>query len=229
VWFQPCTWVLSMKSTIRLLADTATVIAVLITVFLLGIHFLVEKDNFAEIPARTQRDLEDWKRYAVGQHVGPTDAPVVIVIWCDYECPVCRWFHNQLGAVREEYLGDLAIFYRHWPRTSKPFASAAAQAAECAAYQGAFEAFQEELYKDLRWREIGFLTVAQRAGVQALPDFVTCLAGIEPLISIEQDVEAVRRIGGTGTPTVIFNGTLLGSTPDSIRLETMIVDVLHRR
>lgn len=218
-----------MKSTIRLLADAATTIAVLIAVSLLGVRFLVEKDNAAGIPARTQRDLQDWERYAVGQRVGQAGAPVVIVMWCEYECPVCRWLHNQLGAVRESYPADLAIFYRHWPRTSKPFALAAAQAAECAAYQGAFEAFQDELYTDLRWRDEGFLTVAQRAGVQSLPDFVNCLAGIEPLVSIEQDVEAVRRIGGMGTPTVIFNGTLLGRTPDSTRLKTMILDVLSRR
>jgi len=40
--------------------------------------------------------------------------------------------------------------------------------------------------------------LAQWAGLQALADFVTCLAGIEPLISIERDIEVVTRIGGTG-------------------------------
>jgi protein-disulfide isomerase len=104
----------------------------------------------------------------------------------------------------------VALLYRHWPLPNHRFAYPAARASECAAEQGRFEAFYTVLFAQQdSIPNKSFTQFAREAGVPDLDAFERCAASTDPVPAIERDVADVRRIGGTGTPTIIIDGMLM--------------------
>ena len=69
-------------------------------------------------------------------------AKLIIVEYSDLECPYCQRFHATMKQVMEEYKGEVAWVYRHFPLTQiHPKAMQAALASECAWEQGGNEDF----------------------------------------------------------------------------------------
>jgi protein-disulfide isomerase len=159
-----------------------------------------------------------------GHRFGPADAPVTIVTFSDFECPVCAAFTNRsLRGIREELPGEVQIIYRHWPLPYHRFALPAARAAECAGRQNRFEAYHDALFAT--HDSLGLIpwgVLATRAGIPDLPAFESCAAESGPIASIAADTLAVQRIGGTGTPTIVINGWRTPGAPDSMRLRKLV-------
>src|SRR6266850_6013129 len=70
---------------------------------------------------------------------GPTDAPVIVVNYADYECPNCQKRHRSIEKMIRELLHSVRLVHRHFPLVNvHPHALRAAEAAEAAATQGKF-------------------------------------------------------------------------------------------
>jgi protein-disulfide isomerase len=79
---------------------------------------------------------------------GPSDSPVVLVEYADFECPYCVAAYPELERVRDKYRGQLLFVYRHVPRSAKDgFTKQAAEASEAAAAQGKFWPMHEQLFR----------------------------------------------------------------------------------
>ena len=78
----------------------------------------------------------------------PTDAPITIVEFSDYQCPFCKRWHDEVyGPLLDAYPGKIRFVYRHLPLTSiHPDAQSAAEAAMCAGEQDAYWEFHEKLF-----------------------------------------------------------------------------------
>jgi len=69
---------------------------------------------------------------------GTADAPVLIVVFDDLECPYCARFHgNFFPAVTDRYKDQVHIVYRDFPLDQHPWAMRAAVDANCVAAQSA--------------------------------------------------------------------------------------------
>jgi len=69
---------------------------------------------------------------------GPANAPVMIVLFDDFECPFCAKMHAQLfPALTERYKDQVRIVYRDFPLDQHPWAVRAAVDANCLAAQSA--------------------------------------------------------------------------------------------
>jgi len=118
------------------------------------------EDQVSKIPAVSAED-----------HVkGSRNAQVFLIEYSDFECPFCQRFHPTAQQVVDEYDGQVAWVYRHFPlRTIHPKAEAAAQASECAAEQGGdegFWAFTDVLFSDpTMLSDLG--SAATKAGLNA--------------------------------------------------------------
>jgi NhaA family Na+:H+ antiporter len=145
---------------------------------------------------------------AANEHaIGPTDAPVTLVEYGDYECPDCLNAVPIVGELRKR-LGDRVRFvFRHFPLSSvHPRASVAAMAAEAAGAQGKFWEMHETLFK--HQKELADLDLPHLA----------LMTGLE-LYRFEREMESdawSRRVrenfdggeksGVRGTPTFFING-----------------------
>jgi protein-disulfide isomerase len=70
---------------------------------------------------------------------GPQEAPVMLVMYGDYECPYCGQLHPVLKQLQERAGERVRFVFRHYPLDlAHPCARRAAQAAEAAASQDRF-------------------------------------------------------------------------------------------
>ncbi len=90
------------------------------------------------------------KAIAKDDHViGDKNAAVTLYEYSDFQCPFCQRFHPSMQQLMDapEYKGKLRWVYRHFPLSFHPNAMPAANAAECAAEQGKFWEYSDELFK----------------------------------------------------------------------------------
>src|SRR5688572_30787293 len=161
--------------------------------------------------------------------LGPTNAPVTLVEYGDYECPDCL---NAFPIVRQlqDRFGDrLRFVFRHFPRNSiHPHAGVAAQAAEAAALQGKFWEMHELLFKNQqRLGDVDFGNLALKAGAE-LYSFESAVQSARVVRRVEQDFEGAQRSNVRGTPTFFINGKKYTGKNDLVSLSTAIEGAMNR-
>jgi Na+:H+ antiporter, NhaA family len=138
---------------------------------------------------------------------GPTDAPLELVMYGDFQCPFCTAAQPILRRVRERLGGRLRFAFRQYPlRSLHPDAERAAQASEAAAAQGAFWPMHDALY-GLRG-ELGLADIvaaAARIGLDAERLRAELEAGTYAA-AVQADVDSGNASGVTGTPTFFAGG-----------------------
>lgn len=174
------------------------------------------------------RTIADWEPLLQGGSVvGPSNAPIKIVFFSDFQCPFCIQAHAGLARLREAYPGRVAVIYRHFPLESiHPYARSAALAAECAAEQGRFEEYQDALFAAQgtlylqQWQEL-----AGQSGVPDLSEFARCVVDARHDDRIVHDLELGRSIGVNGTPAFVLDGRMVSGTPGIELLEEWIREI----
>jgi protein-disulfide isomerase len=145
---------------------------------------------------------------------GPSEAPITLVEYADFECPYC----GQAEPIVRELLadfGDVRYVWRHLPlRDVHPNAQFAAEAAEAAERQGAFW----EMHDLLLDHQGALLTAdlvgyAERLGldVARFSRDLRCHVGAD---RVAQDVDSADLSGVSGTPTFFLNGRRLHGAYD---------------
>lgn len=145
---------------------------------------------------------------------GPIDAPIMFVEYSDYDCPFCQRFHDTMKRVVDEYEGEVAWTYRHFPLEQlHPNAGAIAEAAECVGTLGGDDAFWtfSDLIFDRSPNESTDMSkldeYAATAGVD-VAEFTACRATDAPYEAVAADFANARAVGAGGTPytVVVANG-----------------------
>jgi protein-disulfide isomerase len=144
---------------------------------------------------------------------GPAEALVTIVEYGDFNCPSCRYYH-QLGIIDQvlaQYPGEVRFVWRHFPVIT-PSSPDLAQAAECAADQGAFWDFHDLLFDAAptgRGQMVGF---AEQLGLDA-EAFGQCFESRGYRDAVEDQMREAFGHGFRGTPSFMINDTPLAGPP----------------
>lgn len=172
-------------------------------------------DGSAEAPALARRAAGD------PMALGDVDAPVVMVMWSDFQCPFCGRFARETEpALIEEYvdLGVLRIEWRDFPYIG-PESLPAAVAGRAAAAQGKFWEFAQVVYgQQRRPRSSEFDAAhlrgyAEQAGLD-LARYDGDVAAQRGLDEVEADLAEATDLGVTGTPSFLINGSpIIGAQP----------------
>lgn len=97
--------------------------------------------KLADVPRPLPVSQDDWQ-------LGPSDAPVVLIEYADYQCEPCREAYRLLKQIVPAYRDKLLWIHRHLPlRHSHPLAQGAAEAAEAAGMQGKFWEMHDRLFE----------------------------------------------------------------------------------
>jgi Na+/H+ antiporter NhaA len=137
---------------------------------------------------------------------GPSQAPVTLVEYGDFECPYCGRAEPVLRELLAGY-SDLRYVWRHLPLTDvHPHALLAAEATEAAASQGKFWQMHDQLLGHQ-----GELTTGDLIGYAAqlgldTGRFAADLRNRTGEAKIAADVDSADLSGVSGTPTFFVNG-----------------------
>lgn len=137
---------------------------------------------------------------------GSKNARVALIVYSDFQCPFCGKFAREtLPTVEKQYVesGKVLLAFRQYPLPIHNFAEKAAEASLCAARQGKFWQFHDDLFANQQTLDPGGLTErAQRLGLDS-STFQTCLNG-EAAPIVQADVKGGPALGVSGTPTFLI-------------------------
>ena len=223
-----------MPQTPRVLRGATTLLTLLLTTLLVAASWSVvaaqERDDgltwapLVTPPPIATPPLRSPTVEVDGFAMGAPDAPVLIEVWEDFQCPYCQRFTYEIAPnIVEQYVetGEVRLVFRnlaflgnesHW----------AAVAASLAADQNMFWAFHDYLYANFGGNESGgfhidrLLEMGEAVGL----DMDQFREGLKLENARERwaEIEAVSRAeafaqGINATPTVVVNGVALQS-PD---------------
>jgi protein-disulfide isomerase len=182
--------------------------------------FLIRGDiaDLSKDPLAGNRDLLDIKDSPA---LGNANAPVTIVEFSDFQCPVCRALHDSMRDVLAHHQGQIRLIFKDYPiEQLHPWARTAALAGRCAYQQqpAAFWKVYDAIYdgQDLispsnAWNKM--LDFAEQAGLNA-DTFKACMAAPEPGAAIDASKANGQKLEITSTPTVFVNGRrMIGADP----------------
>ena len=145
--------------------------------------------------------------------LGDPKAPVTIVEYSDFECPVCKHLHDALRGILPKYTGKVRVIFKDFPLEQlHPWARTAAIAGRCA-YQQKPDAFwkvydliydnQEIISAANAWTKM--TDYAAQSGLD--PDaFKSCMASPEASAAVNASHANGEKLEVNSTPTVFVNG-----------------------
>ncbi len=139
--------------------------------------------------------------------IGPTDAPITVVMFSDFQCSACRSTHPILKNVMAEFPGKIRFVVRDFPLENiHENALAAAAAANAAHAQGKFFEYIELLYANQEALDAKSLdTYATQIGLN-VKKFELDSKAASVAVEIKKDRVAGRSYGVDATPTIFVNG-----------------------
>lgn len=150
----------------------------------------------------------------IGPVVGKASAPITVIEFTDYECPLCvEYFENAYQEIRRKYILPGLVKYeiRHFPlSTTHPHAELAAEAALCAEKQNAFEKMHDFLFANTsEWSgssdpAVFFRSYAASSGINVAL-FSTCLSSREMRTAVDRDKADAANAGINGAPVFWVN------------------------
>jgi len=162
------------------------------------------KDPLAE--ARAQLQTKD------APSLGPTNAPVTLVEFSDFECPVCKGLHDALRGLLPNY-PQVRVVFKDFPLEQiHPWARTAALAGRCA-YQQSPAAFwkmydfiydgQALISAENAWGKM--TDFAGQSGLNA-DTFKACMSSPEAGAAVDASRENGILLEVGSTPTIFVNG-----------------------
>jgi protein-disulfide isomerase len=160
---------------------------------------------------------------------GPTNAPIELVEFSDFQCPFCYRAHPTVKQVLNTYGSKVRFVYRNYPLPNHPNARPAAEAAQCANEQGQFWAYHDRLFADQnKLGDADLRASAVALGLDA-PKFNACLDSHKYKPRVDADLQAGNEAGVNGTPAFFINGRMISGAQPYDEFKKVIDEELARR
>ncbi len=149
--------------------------------------------------------------------LGPTNAPIHIVIFSDYQCPDCKAVESQIDTLLKTRT-DVSVSFKHFPMcsdcnknlTSNPHPNAcwAARAVEAAGFIGSIDTYttmhqwlfsvQGSFTDNQLNQQLKRMNLDQKT-------FITLMTSSTTLDLVQQDIDQALSLGLTQTPMIFIN------------------------
>lgn len=151
---------------------------------------------------------------------GPADAKIRVVEYSDFLCPACRAIAGAFKDFLPQSQGRISLSFKNYPldkdcndviqQTIHPGACWVARGAICAAGQGRFWEYHDQVFEapPNKPQRGDVLKIAGRAGLDA-GALATCLDAPGTDSQLKAQIAEANRVGVHGTPTLFLNGKKL--------------------
>ncbi len=158
---------------------------------------------------------------------GSANAPVTLVVYCDFQCPFCRRAQSTLHALETKYESELRIVFKQRPLPMHDSARLAAKASLVALDQGRFWELHDLMLEEPHLGPETIETLAVRAGLD-LTSFRSALESPDLERRLERELQDADRVGAKGTPTFFVNGKKIAGNQPAEVFEKAIDQALSR-
>jgi len=137
---------------------------------------------------------------------GPADAPVVVAVFSDFQCPYCSRLVHVLDQVVEKYPETVKLVFKHYPIRSHKYAQKAALATMAADRQGKFWEFHDRLFEN--YKKLNDEMIDQVAADLGLDVAAFEKDLKDPALQkqLTRDIRDAQIAGVRGTPSIFVNG-----------------------
>jgi protein-disulfide isomerase len=164
-----------------------------------------------------------------GVSMGPSDAPVTIVEFSDFECPYCRNFSEILAQVLPKEKNKVRLVFHHMPLSNHPWARVASEGAACAQFQSAdaFWMIHDRLFahqQELTVNNIksSLISYGKDSTLIDVEKFQACLDNQMSLGLVFRDMDLASVNHVDATPTVFVNGHAMKGVRNADELRGVI-------
>ncbi|MCM3568255.1 DsbA family protein [Neobacillus mesonae] len=198
-----------------------------------GVLALIFLNNFSDKKEETKTQTFDID-YSNQPFLGDENAPVSIIEFGDYKCPMCKDFtQNAVPFIQKELVdtGEAKFYFMNYSFINID-SKRSAQFAE-SVYQelgnDTFWKFHENLYKkqpndakaekeDIYTEQFLIDTLKEVASDADVDKVVKNFKAQKSMDAWEKDMDYVKKLGVTGTPTMFVNGKMFtGQTMDDLK------------
>ena len=179
----------------------------IILIFLVAVSFYVyasvreaKKNSGVKLSGQTYQAADSDSYW-----LGAAKAPITIVEFGDFACPVCEQSFPTIRELSLKYKNDIKFIWRDYPVVQE-YSALLALAGRCAGEQGLFWPMHDKLFQNQGVSTAGQLsTLANQIGAD-LARFNDCLNKQKYLAQIQEDLTDGQTFGNSGTPTFFING-----------------------
>ena len=212
------------KSSSQPFKKKALILGIVLAVVIIGgsaIAFLPMPQNNSTNPTNKNSELNDiFKKLTQpviqnASALGSDTANITIVEFGDYKCQYCARFHRETKSqLIDNFVdtGQVKFMFKDFVVNDKPLdkqSTLAARASYCAADQGKYWQYHDEVYDNSKGEDVGWVTkeilnqFAQNVKVPDLMKFSECVDSQKYNDVVAQNNELARSLGVSATPTFL--------------------------
>ena len=211
------------KSSPRRVNKKAIVVGVVLAIVIIGgsaIAFLPVPQDSPKPSTQSNEFDEIFKKLTQpviqnASALGSDTANITIVEFGDYKCQYCARFHRETKSqLIDNFVntGQIKFMFKDFVVNDKPVdkqSTLAARASYCAADQGKYWQYHDEVYDNSKGEEVGWVTkeilnqFAQNVQVSDLMKFSECVDSQKYNDVVAQNSELARSLGVSATPTFL--------------------------
>lgn len=206
---------------------TIIICALIIGLSIVGAGLIIAKEIarqnrlVQQPPNSAPSELVDLSIPADAISLGKLNAKVTMIEFADYTCPYClKWHSSIFNKLKEEYIDTGKVRFIYWDFAFLSEKSVrAAEAASCAADQGRYWEYHQELFDNqesfIASNNIdSYLNSLASKLVMDKKAFQSCLQDNKYTEKIKEYLNKASAVGVSSTPTVTINGIKLeGAMP----------------
>ncbi|MSP92283.1 MAG: hypothetical protein EXR79_10850 [Myxococcales bacterium] len=138
-------------------------------------------------------------------YLGPKDGIVVVNVYSDFQCPVCRRSADPIKQLAADFPGKVKVFFRHNALEMHGRALPSATASAAAQRQGKFWQYHDKLFKDQALDDQSLRQFAQDIGLD-LAQWDRDRQDPKLIERVKEEAAWAEKMGATGTPGFFVNG-----------------------
>jgi protein-disulfide isomerase/uncharacterized membrane protein/rhodanese-related sulfurtransferase len=180
----------------------AAVLVVMAVAGVIAFRYLSSRPELPPVPQVSAATLDEHLVRPDSHAIGSPNAPVTVVEFGDFECPMCGNAQPMIQQMLDKYGSQIRFVFRQFPINElHPYAQTAAEASECAAEQGKFWETERKFYQeqaDLAEPALDRYAAEIGLNVKAMDQ---CLVDGTVRTRVQQDIDDGKAVGVQGTPT----------------------------
>jgi predicted DsbA family dithiol-disulfide isomerase len=140
---------------------------------------------------------------------GPENAPVVLSLFTDFQCPYCAQVGPQLEEILKDFPKEVKLVYKNFPLRNHRYAVEAAKAAMAAHKMGKFWEFHDLLFKNYNKLSKEKIDEIREELKLDKEEFEKYVKDPKTMQTIANDYQNGVDAGVRGTPSLFLNGKLV--------------------